>query len=89
VRLYGNLTTGFDWEVDDGIDGVLTQDGEKRVELESELSGAGATFTFRFIATEPGEAALRLIYHRPFEEGIDPLFAFEATVMVADNVNSG
>ncbi len=82
VRLYGNPTTGFDWEVDDAIDSVLIQDGEKRVEFESGLSGAGATFTFRFIAIKPGEVTLRLIYRRPFEEGIDPLFTFETSVTV-------
>lgn len=82
VRLYGNPTTGFDWKVDGGIDGVLTQIGEVRFEGESELLGAGGTFTFRFNATEAGEAMLRLIYHCTFEEGVDPLFTFEATVTV-------
>jgi predicted secreted protein len=44
--------------------------------------GSGGTFIFTFEAAAPGEAALRLIYRRPFEKKAAPAEIFEVTVVV-------
>lgn len=82
LSLEGNPTTGYTWEwVDDGS-GVLSQDGEPEYTSDSDLVGSGGMFVFKFKAAKTGTASLHLIYHRTFEEGVDPIKEFSATVTV-------
>jgi inhibitor of cysteine peptidase len=82
VTLQGNPTTGYTWEVLPGAETILEQQGEPKYEAESNLLGAGGSFTFTFKAVTEGETSLRLIYHRTFEPGVAPLQTFEAKVVV-------
>jgi predicted secreted protein len=37
---------------------------------------------FRFEAVEAGETLIELVYHRPWEEGVEPLETFSIQVIV-------
>ena len=47
------------------------------------LTGAPGEFIFTFEALQTGETSLRLIYHRSFEEGVEPLEAFTVIVNIS------
>jgi len=70
------------WEVFELEESILRQMGEPEFQPESEALGAGGTETFRFQAMSPGQAALELVYHRPWEEGEEPLETFSLRVAV-------
>jgi inhibitor of cysteine peptidase len=85
IELESNPTTGYSWEVDEIDPTILQQDGEAVYQDESddaELVGGGGTETFTFKATSTGETTLTLVYHRPWEEGVEPLETFSVEVMV-------
>ena len=78
--LPGNPTTGYQWVVTEAPS-ILEEVGEAEFLPESDLIGAGGEFHFRFVATAPGTAQLRLVYERPFEE-VEPIETFDIEVTV-------
>jgi inhibitor of cysteine peptidase len=86
LTLESNPTTGFRWEVVEKKDAVLQLVGEAEFKVASELDppppGTGDVEIFRFQAVEAGEAGLDLVYHRPCEEGVEPLETFSIQVVV-------
>ena len=86
LTLESNPTTGFRWEVLEAKDSVLRQKGEAEFRLVSELDppplGAGGVEIFRFEAVEAGETRLELVYHRPWEEDVEPVERFSIQVIV-------
>lgn len=82
VTLEGNPTTGYTWEVDSIDQAVLKQIGEPEFKPSSGALGAGGVMTLQFQAVSQGETSLRLVYHRPWEQGIAPEKTFEAKVLV-------
>jgi inhibitor of cysteine peptidase len=85
VTLESNPTTGYSWEVSD-VDGtVLSQVGEAEFQEapkeSEEMVGVGGTETFRFSAAA-GETTLTLVYHRPWEEDVEPLETYTVDVVV-------
>lgn len=84
ISLPSNPSTGYSWEVESIDAAVLSQTGDPEFESEAEgdVVGAGGTETFRFEAVASGTVQLTLIYHRPFEEGVDPVDTFSITVEV-------
>ena len=82
VILKGNPTTGYNWEVDYVDSAILRQVGKPEFKADRKARGSGGIMTMRFEALIPGQTVLRLIYHRPFEEGIPPVQTLEATVVV-------
>jgi inhibitor of cysteine peptidase len=84
VSLPSNPSTGYSWEVESIDVAVLSQAGEPEYvsEAQGDVVGAGGTETFRFEAEASGTLQLKLIYHRPFEEGVDPIDTFTVTVEV-------
>ena len=84
VSLPSNVTTGYSWEVESIDPAVLSQTGDPEYVSEADegVVGGGGTETFRFEAVAPGRVQLTLIYHRPFEEGVDPIDTFTVTVEV-------
>ena len=83
VSLPSNPTTGFQWEVAE-IDGVVLHQGEAADYEASQpvLEGSGGVETFYFEAKSAGQITLKLIYHRPWEEGVDPVDEFSVSVVV-------
>jgi inhibitor of cysteine peptidase len=86
VKLAGNPTTGYTWEMATSEAAVVEQVGEPNYEEESEggLVGAGGHVTLHFKATRAGQQLLQLVYHRPWEEEVAPLNTFDVTVVVKE-----
>lgn len=82
LRLPGNPTTGFQWEIVPVQPDLLKETGEPGFVPESPLIGAGGQITFRFIPCGTGHTRLKLIYHRPWEKQKPPLREFEISVTI-------
>jgi len=84
VTLESNPTTGFRWEVAELDEGILKQTGEAEFVPESEepIPGMGGIEIFRFEAAAQGEVMLKMVYLRPWEEGVEPLEVFSISVVV-------
>ena len=86
LTLESNPSTGFSWEVIESDDAVLRPKAEPEFKVTSELDppppGAGGVEIFRFEAVEAGETLLTLVYHRPWEEGVEPLETYSIQITV-------
>jgi inhibitor of cysteine peptidase len=82
IELEGNPSTGYSWEVGALDSAVLAPVGEAEFTPESDLVGAGGIMVLRFQAVAAGESELSLVYHRPWEEDVEPLETFTITVIV-------
>ena len=82
VMLEGNPTTGYDWERASGDEAVLEQLGASTFKADSDLMGSGGQVTLRFKAVAAGQTTLQLVYHRPWEEDVEPLETFSVQVVV-------
>jgi len=49
---------------------------------EPPLAGAGGWEIFRFKAISAGQMTLQLVYHRPWEEGVEPVNTFSLDVVI-------
>lgn len=79
VQLEGNPTTGYTWEVAE--EGVVTL-VESTHQPDSDLEGSPGITTLRFEPKAAGSGDLVLIYHRAWEEGVEPLETRTITVTV-------
>jgi predicted secreted protein len=82
VRLDGNATTGFSWDLVEYDPTVIAPSGDPSyVEDDTDLVGAGGTWVFTLIAQAPGETDVRFEYARVFEDQpASATFAFTAIV---------
>lgn len=72
VLLAGKPTTGFQWMVVGGVNGVVGRLGEPGflvdfVESEDPLTIVGGQYLFRFTALAHGTTTLELVYRRSFD----------------------
>jgi len=82
INLEANPTTGYTWDVVEPHDGqVMQQVGEIEFKPESDLIGAGGVQIIRFEIVNAGRAALKLVYHRPWETDVEPLKTFAIQVL--------
>ncbi|HET7089818.1 MAG TPA: protease inhibitor I42 family protein [Anaerolineae bacterium] len=82
VVLEGNPTTGYQWKIDALDVSIIKPIGEPEFKPDSDALGSGGEFTFVFEVITPGQTTLTLIYHRPFEKGVQPLKTFDVTAVV-------
>jgi predicted secreted protein len=86
VTLESNPSTGYRWEWVDHQDSIVEQMGEAqftpRETGDPPLVGAGGWESFDFKAVHPGQMTLKLVYRRPWEEGVEPLKTFSLQVTV-------
>ncbi len=86
VTLESNPTTGYRWEVAEIQESILEQMGEAEFKPsqtgEPPMTGAGGWEIFRFKAIGAGQMTLQLIYHAPWEEGVEPINTFSIEVVV-------
>ena len=86
VTLESNPTTGYLWEQVESQESILEQMGEAEFKPSETggppLVGAGGWEIFRFKAVSAGQMTLQLVYHRPWEEGVEPLKTFSLQVVV-------
>jgi inhibitor of cysteine peptidase len=83
VHLPGNPTTGYTWEVVPSETPVCAMVGEPVFTPESDALGAPGVFEFTFEITSVGTEDLTLIYHRPWEEDVEPLDTYTLRVEAA------
>ena len=82
LTLPGNPTTGYSWEISE-IDSTLIElVGEPAYETDSNRIGSGGMFTFTFKALSAGRSNIKLIYHRSFEQGVEPADIYQVTLDV-------
>jgi inhibitor of cysteine peptidase len=85
IRLQGNPTTGYGWQVTE-IDAqkvqMLAEDYVEHKQGDQPIAGAGGTYIFRFKALTEGQAHIEIVYQRPWEKDVDPLrtYTLELTV---------
>jgi len=86
ITLPFNPGTGYRWEVAETEASILRQLGEAVFEVsdlgEPPPPGKGGAETCCFEATDAGQMTLELVYHRPWEEDVDPLETFSIQVVV-------
>jgi len=83
INLDGNPSTGYTWEAKDLDATLFEQVGDATfVSSNPGLVGSGGTLSLTFKALKKGNATLTLVYHRPWEIGIDPIDTFEVMVTV-------
>jgi len=84
ISLESNPTTGFSWELVELEDPILQLMGEAEFQPSEskEIVGAGGTEIFRFKAVSIGQTTLTLVYHRSWEEGVEPLETFNLNIVV-------
>ncbi len=83
VALEGNPTTGYTWEAPGLDQSVLKPVGEPDFKADSSAAGSGGRMSLTYEAVNPGQVELALVYHRPWEQNVDPLQTFNVTVNVA------
>jgi len=84
IRLRGNATTGYQWQVAK-VDGDAVVQVGKMEYLADQAEGrvgAGGTFVIAFRAEKPGKATPALAYVRPWEKGKEPRESFAVTIAV-------
>jgi inhibitor of cysteine peptidase len=83
ITLEGNPSTGYTWEVNDLNTTILEQVGDTVFSSRNPgLVGSVGSLTITFKALKAGTATLTLVYHRPWETGVDPIDTFAVTVTV-------
>ena len=82
VQLEGNPTTGYEWSLAALNEKYLSFQGEPEYQRDSNLIGAGGTYTFIFDTLEPGRTTLTLQYARPFETSVSPERTFSVDVLI-------
>jgi inhibitor of cysteine peptidase len=82
VTLEGNPTTGYSWELSEYDTAVVQAVGEPDYKSDSKMMGSGGVYTFTLEALEPGTSTVKFIYHRSWEEGVEPIEVFEVTLNV-------
>ena len=86
VTLQSNPSTGYGWEWIDDQDSIVEQVGEAvflpRETGDPPVVGAGGWEILTFKAVSPGQTVLKLVYRRPWEEGVEPVKTFSLQVTV-------
>ncbi|MBI4862045.1 MAG: protease inhibitor I42 family protein [Candidatus Riflebacteria bacterium] len=83
IRLEGNPSTGFSWNLD-RLEGSAVA-GQGPIDFEESPSGrvgAGGLFIARFKAVKVGRSKIFLVYQRPWEKNVAPAKRFTITVVV-------
>jgi inhibitor of cysteine peptidase len=82
VRLTGNPTAGYSWELAAVDTHVLSPASEPGFQASSAAIGSGGVFAFEFEAAASGRTDLRMVYRRPWEKRRRPAQTFAVNVTV-------
>ena len=83
IKLDGNPSTGYTWEAKDLDATLFKQVGDPIFSSGNPgLVGSAGTLTLTFNALKAGTSQLTMIYHRPWETGVDPINTFTVRVTV-------
>ena len=81
VVLPGNPTTGYGWEVISLDSTVLSLDKSEFLGSDKAI-GSGGMEIIKLHAIAEGKSAVKLIFHRAFEQNIPPLKTFDVTIII-------
>ncbi len=81
VKLWGNPTTGYSWTPAPVASNILALEAMD-FEADSDDTGAGGFFCFRYRAGQAGTTAVHMVYARVFEPSLPPAGDFRVTVVV-------
>jgi predicted secreted protein len=86
VTLESNPTTGYSWEQAENQEPILEQMGQPEFKQSltggRPVAGAGGWEIFRFKAVSAGQMTLQLVYHRAWEEVVEPANTFSIDVVI-------
>lgn len=82
IKLDGNPTTGYQWEMLPNADGVVELQGEPAYKSTSNLIGSGGVYKFTLKAVKAGSTRVDLKYYRSFEADVPPIQTFSVDVVV-------
>ena len=82
VKLYGNVTTGYNWIPAPQEPVLLMQEGNSKVTPDSDLIGAPGDIVLEFTAVAQGQTVLRLDHKRSWETDVPPMESYQVTVVV-------
>ena len=82
LELCSNATTGFQWEYQMILEGVLQEEDHDHKEPENELPGAAGLELWTFEAVGVGETEVEMKYSQPWEGGEKEVWTYTMTVTV-------
>jgi inhibitor of cysteine peptidase len=83
ITLEGNPSTGYTWETTSQDLKTLKQNGEiEALPAKDTKMGASQMLVLHFSAVSAGQETLKLVYHRPWEKGVEPASTFEINITV-------
>jgi predicted secreted protein len=82
VKLCSNPTTGFQWDHEIGVDGVLKEEDHDFEEPKGNFPGAAGMEVWTFEAVGKGATEVRMAYSRPWEGGEKEEWTYTMTVTV-------
>jgi inhibitor of cysteine peptidase len=82
VSLESHPSTGYTWDVVSGQELLKLVSEPTFTATSQQVMGAGGNMRFEFRPVETGQTLLELVYHRPFEVGIEPAQKFTLSVIV-------
>ena len=81
LKLWGNPTTGYSWNMEDNTDNIVSLNGDPEYKSDSLLTGSGGTYTYTFTAANAGTTTLKFNYLRTWEKD-PPYKTFTITIDV-------
>jgi inhibitor of cysteine peptidase len=87
VRLPGNPTTAYQWEVLADDPALLKQNGETVFVSDAYRTGTGGQIKILFVPGGIGSTRLKLVYRRPWEKQIPPTQVYEVGLTVSPDKN--
>jgi len=81
IKLSGNPTTGYSWQLGDVDVTMLKQAGDPGYRPDTLLTGSGGTYTYKFTALTAGTTTLNFDYLRTWENK-PPYKTFTITIEV-------
>ncbi|MFC2063274.1 protease inhibitor I42 family protein [Chloroflexota bacterium] len=82
VKLCSNPSTGFQWDYDITIAGVLKEEDHDFEEPKEAIPGAPSVESWTFEAVEEGTTEVRFAYNQPWEGGEKETWTYTMTVTV-------
>jgi inhibitor of cysteine peptidase len=82
LRLRGNPSTGYAWQIVALDEAILQPEGEQEFEAETDAPGAGGILTLHFKAVQRGQTRLELEHRPTFDPSAPPSGTFAVIVVV-------
>lgn len=82
IKLEGNPTTGYQWEMLPNDGGLVELQGEPEYKSDSNLVGSGGLYRFTLKAIKPGTTAVELKYYRSFEPEVAPIQTYQINIVL-------